>query len=520
MGLDLRRIARSWRNLFTAPAAPVRPVTRSNGSERILLVRPDTYGDLILFEPAVRILLEARPRAEIAMLVRRAYLDLAPLFPAGLRWLPLTCEPYRKLPSAGDPEIDELRHVVEEFDPHLVVGGCYSATWVEYLVAAFAPQARHVRLGDAPLEIGSAQAAVATLNALFPRRPKQTVRGLEALFPDRVALPEEMPEVGKGHALIGGILGQSPHATVPRLLLPEATEREVEGQLAVWGLREEGYLVVCPAGTANVAIKAWPPARFGEIIAWAEKSHGLPSLVLGGQPEREVLEATAEQARIMGAQQTVVHAGERGTFPFFATLLGRSRAYLGNDTGALHAAAATGRPVLGVFGGGTWPRFRPAASAPAAIAVQPMECFGCGWDCPFGDAPCLSSVPSSLVQEALDWLLGPAALTGECRDFELHTPAGEVESRFLQAARRHRQARSESAARQRQIAELEDRFHAGVPAVPAAPPHPGVPPRADDRDQVVRLRQELRRMHAELKLTRRVLAGFVAQPRPRLRDEP
>ena len=61
-------------------------------------------------------------------------------------------------------------------------------------------------------------------------------------------------------------------------------------------------------------------------------------------------------------------------------LLGEARLYLGNDTGAMHLAAALGVPVTAVFGGGTWPRFVPAAVCGEAV-VHPLPCFGCGWDC-------------------------------------------------------------------------------------------------------------------------------------------
>jgi len=99
------------------------------------------------------------------------------------------------------------------------------------------------------------------------------------------------------------------------------------------------------------------------------------------------------------------------------TLIAQSRAVLGNDTGLLHAAAALQRPVVGVFGGGTWPRFIPAG--PGAVVVNPLPCFGCQWDCAFGDAPCISALAPAEVQQALAHVLdGPTQ--SECAVIETH----------------------------------------------------------------------------------------------------
>ncbi len=124
------RLRASLRRL-SARGRPARTHRAPASGRRILLVRPDTYGDLILFEPALRGLLETWPKAEVGLLARTSYHDLAALFPRRLEWMKTACEPYRKLPSADDDEVDELRHTVEEFAPDVVVGACFSATGIE-----------------------------------------------------------------------------------------------------------------------------------------------------------------------------------------------------------------------------------------------------------------------------------------------------------------------------------------------------------------------------------------------------
>jgi hypothetical protein len=97
------------------------------------------------------------------------------------------------------------------------------------------------------------------------------------------------------------------------------------------------------------------------------------------------LEEIATGVAKTGAPKPPVWLGHDGEIPLLAALLAQCRFYLGHDTGAMHLAAALGRPVIGIFGGGHWPRFRPVGRQVASV-VQPLPCFGCNWDCHFGDA--------------------------------------------------------------------------------------------------------------------------------------
>ena len=76
-----------------------------------------------------------------------------------------------------------------------------------------------------------------------------------------------------------------------------------------------------------------------------------------------------------------------------------SAGYVGHDTGPMHVAAAMNKPVLAVFGGGTWPRFRPAVAPSVALLVG-VPCVGCGWVCAFEQPYCIKSVPAGEVLRA------------------------------------------------------------------------------------------------------------------------
>ena len=185
--------------------------------------------------------------------------------------------------------------------------------------------------------------------------------------------------------------------------MPEEAREQAARIVEAAGLRASEF-VVCPAaGTANVTIKSWPAENYGETLAWLERERGIRALLIGHESERAPLETVREAARRSGAEPAL-WVGRDGEMPVVAGLLEASRFYFGNDTGALHLAAALGKPVVPVFGGGHWPRFQPIARRSLTI-VQPLPCFGCAWDCYYADAPCVRTISPASVRQALEQFL-------------------------------------------------------------------------------------------------------------------
>ncbi len=96
--------------------------------------------------------------------------------------------------------------------------------------------------------------------------------------------------------------------------------------------------------------KTWPPERFGETAARLLAPDGpLPGgrlLIVGDQADREAGRAV----KLAVSRDRIV--GEPGQLDLLTTYacLKRARLFIGNDSGAMHMAAAAGCPTLGLFG--------------------------------------------------------------------------------------------------------------------------------------------------------------------------
>jgi predicted lipopolysaccharide heptosyltransferase III len=139
-------------------------------------------------------------------------------------------------------------------------------------------------------------------------------------------------------------LGIEVHNRIPRLFLtPEddARAEQLVGQLAI--PTDRPWVVIQPG--ARYWFKAWPPERFAALADRLNDRFGCQVLV-GGSPQ----EAALTQAVVSQAKSQLLSIAGRSDVRTLAALLKRSLLFVGNDTGAMHIAAAVGTPVVGLFG--------------------------------------------------------------------------------------------------------------------------------------------------------------------------
>ena len=90
--------------------------------------------------------------------------------------------------------------------------------------------------------------------------------------------------------------------------------------------------------------KLWPSERYGELADWLWSDCGLRSVVTFGPGEEALAHNVAAGAR----------SGEARAIPStikqYVALARRAALFVGGDTGPLHLAAASGTPIVGLYG--------------------------------------------------------------------------------------------------------------------------------------------------------------------------
>jgi ADP-heptose:LPS heptosyltransferase/GT2 family glycosyltransferase len=365
----------------------------SAAPKNILYLRPDTFGDIVLFEPALRELMAAWPQARHTILVRPGYESLAPLFPQDLRWQVAPLNPFRQNPAEGRAAFDALLATFADNPPDLIVAATLNRTWLEVALAARLPQARSVALGHGRVDPLFTTSLVLEFGEQAPDS-----------FREHVPADENALEWENNLRLVDHLLGRKVARHRPVMTVPPDRAAAAAAWLREHKLPAGGWAALFPAGVANVQIKAWQPAKFAETAAWLHREHKLPLVLLGHVSEKAILDEVSAGLVKLGLPKPPVWLGRDGEIALLAALLQTARLYFGHDTGAMHLAAALDRPIAAIFGGGHGLRFQPVARQ-AVTLIQPLPCFGCRWDCHFADAPCVKTLQVADAKAALTKLL-------------------------------------------------------------------------------------------------------------------
>lgn len=108
-------------------------------------------------------------------------------------------------------------------------------------------------------------------------------------------------------------------------------------------LENEGpFAIINPGG--GWPTKLWPSERYAELADWLWSDCGLSSFVTYGPGEEALARAVASTARSSAVRPIA------STLKQLFALSRRAALFVGGDTGPLHLAAASGTPIVGLYG--------------------------------------------------------------------------------------------------------------------------------------------------------------------------
>lgn len=140
------------------------------------------------------------------------------------------------------------------------------------------------------------------------------------------------------------MLGLEDNPPAPRLWLDPAQER------AAKKLLPDGSAVIALAPTANWGGKVWPANNFVQLADKLTSDYGiLPGAkiaVFAHSSERDLAEAVMNN---LPKNQVIDLVGALSLLEVYACMK-RCQFFVGNDSGLMHMAAASGIPTLGLFG--------------------------------------------------------------------------------------------------------------------------------------------------------------------------
>jgi ADP-heptose:LPS heptosyltransferase len=357
----------------------------------ILIPRLDTFGDIVLLQGFIQALLDFLPEARITILVRQGYEQLASVFPNRLIWKTTRIHPYKEPPDI--PAIKLLSYELRQESYDLLLTTTYNRAWSDELIAAVLISTHRVALGDANDDHEILTKILPELGAVMP----------EHLYDQYIPVEEKIHETEKYQLFWNKITSEKKNIPPPQLVIPEIESTRAGDVLTRAGLKKGKFVFCFPAGVSNVSLKTWPEENFAQVVAHLEKKYSLRTLIAAHESEKEIVDKVVDLARKKGANPEI-WLGKDGDVPLACALAAQSYFYLGNDTGMMHMAAALGKPIIAIFGGGTWPRFLPCTNV-GRIFVTLLPCFYCRWNCIFNEPFCINFVSADAVKNEIEAML-------------------------------------------------------------------------------------------------------------------
>lgn len=407
---------------------------------RILASNPDTIGDVILRQPLYAALHEAGH--EILMVVRPQVKAIARLILPYSRLLELPLNPYTEIDDSWPGRLQPLFDQALAFRPDvLLVAPCQWTLFDEQLAQAL----------DNVSVIGMT-------GWLYPgsvydgQRFESRIR-----FTVQAQVERTQHELEKNQRLCETVLGRP--VTVGR---PTLSATEIQRYLARVILERHGW---SPGNYWLASIGANLACRYSQLRNWREEKwvatlrHAIEKhgwrFVLVGLPEEQELSRRIRDALGAAADNVLVIDEPDAGQDLLIGLAAWADGYLGRDTGPMHLAAALGKPVIAVFGGGTWPQFIPAAET-ARVFTMEVPCKQCEWLCHLADSHCVKAVPVEAVTAAIDEL--QAGSRGECRVTVLARSPELIRQMDREAVAHGREQLFQIGRQRRELAEVRARL--------------------------------------------------------------
>ena len=334
---------------------------------KILIRATNWVGDAIMALPALRAVREKFGEAHISVLARPYVLDI-----------------YR------DQEIADELIAYDWTSEHKGIRG----------QAKLVGQLREQKFDTALLMQNAFDAAWLARRAKIPKRIGYARDGRSFLLTQAIPVPRhgEIPAHEKFYYLElirrAGFIEQLPEVPWIELKVSVQKRQAAEEFLVANGAQKSRRRIAVGAGASYGSAKCWPPERFAETLNNMRQAGDTDVLLFGTAAEK-----TVSDAIVAGLKFRPFDLTGKTTIADLPALLSRCDLFIGNDSGAMHVAAAVGLPLVAVFGP-TDPFGTAPVTQKCTVVQEKPYCSPCFLRrCPT-DHRCMKAVSPAMVEEA------------------------------------------------------------------------------------------------------------------------
>jgi heptosyltransferase-2 len=339
---------------------------------KIMIRATNWVGDAIMALPALRVVRGRFHDADISILARPYVADIYRDQQIGDHLIAYDSQGVHRGFSGRERLAAELR--AQEFDVALLLQNAFDAAWLAW-------------------------------RANIPERIGYARDGRSLLLTKRVPVPKpgEIPAHEKFYYLEllrrSGWVDSLSDESFIAMAVPEEKRQRAEEFLVKSGARPHALRVAIGAGASYGSAKCWPPPRFADVANRLQSQADADVILFGTAAESAVSSAIASEMR-----HPPVNLTGKTAIADLPALLSQCHLFMGNDSGAMHVAAAVGLPVVAVFGP-TDPLGTAPVTPRCTVVQEKPYCSPCFLRrCPT-DHRCMTKVTPDMVEAAIrPWL--------------------------------------------------------------------------------------------------------------------
>lgn len=339
---------------------------------RILVRGTNWVGDAIMALPALRAVRRRFPDAEISIVARPYVADLYRCQGIADHLIAYDTHGAQAGFRGRERLATELR--AQKFDAALLLQNAFDAAWLAW-------------------------------RARIPERIGYARDGRSFLLTKVVPVPKqgEIPAHEQFHYLEllrrAGWIERLEGEDFITLRVDPSAEANAERTLLAAGGESKTLRIAIGAGASYGAAKCWAPERFAAVANHIAEQFGADIILFGTAGEAAVSTAISGQLH-----RPPINLTGKTTIGELPGLLSSCHLFIGNDSGAMHVAAAVGLPVVAIFGS-TDPNGTAPVTPRCTIVQEKPHCNPCFLRrCPI-DHRCMERVTAdAVVAAAQHWL--------------------------------------------------------------------------------------------------------------------
>lgn len=351
-------------------------IAESFHPKRILIIRLDLIGDLVMSLTVVRVLKRTYPEAEIDLLA----------IPSSAKVV------------VADPDLAQII----TYDPNIWRRPKALLSIKNWREAFALRQRLRARRYDLAVSVFGDWAATMAVLSGAKRRVGFGRESYPHFMTDSVAGRHWNPRDHKHEVDYCLELAQAagasitPEDRVPRLFVDPQAREQVEHLLQQAGIQPERPLIACHVSSHNGQSKRWPVPYWATLLDRLIREDHANVVLTGAPNDIPIIEDVVRRMH----ERPITMAGKT-SLPQLAALLQRSDLLISGDSGPMHIAGAVGTPLIAIHGP-TDPALSGPVSPTATIVRSDIWCSPCyntkgPADCRFYTTQCMKNVTPAQV---------------------------------------------------------------------------------------------------------------------------